>query len=327
MFMRPVFSMARKNPKRVALCEGEDERVIRATQEIVDQNLAKIILIGRPWVIEQRIKKIGLHIRPDIDFTIINNENDLRFKDYWSYYYDLMKRRGVSPAMAKHELISNTTLIGTLLLHNGVVDALICGTVGNFHDHYKIISDIIGYDNEKNIAGAMNALILPHGNIFITDTFVNRNPSAEELCSITEHAVSTIKRFGIRPRVAILSHSSFGSDNCESANKMRSLLPMLKAKLPEIEIDGEMHADSALVPAIRKQVMPDSDLIGPANLLIMPNIEAANISYNLMRVSSPDGVTVGPILMGLKKPAHIISTISSVRRIVNMVALASVEAQ
>lgn len=328
MFMRPVFSMARKNPKRVVLCEGEDERVLRATQEIIDQNLAKVTLIGRAWVIEQRIEKMGLRIRPDKHFTIINNENDSRFKDYWSYYYDLMKRKGVSPEMAKHELIRNTTLIGALLLHKGVVDALICGTVGKFHDHYKILSDIIGYDNKEKIAGAMNALILPHGNVFIADTFVNRNPSAEELCSITEHAVSTIKRFGIRPRVALLSHSSFGSDMySESADKMRSLLPKLKAKLPGIEIDGEMHGDSALVPAIRKQVMPDSDLIGPANLLIMPNIEAANISYNLMRVSSPDGVTVGPILMGLKKPAHIISTISSVRRIVNMVALASVEAQ
>ncbi|HLX55057.1 MAG TPA: NADP-dependent malic enzyme [Aquella sp.] len=328
MFMRPVFSLARKNPKRVVLCEGEDERVLRATQEIVDQNLAKITLIGRPWVIDQRIQKMGLRIRPDKHFTVINNENDPRFKDYWTYYYDMMKRRGVSKEMAKHDLIRSSTLIGALLLHKGVVDALICGTVGKFHDHYKIISDIIGYDNKDNIAGAMNALILPHGNIFITDTFVNRNPSAKELCSITEHAVRTIKQFGIRPRAAILSHSSFGSDLCsESAEKMRSLLPMLKASLPDLEIDGEMHGDSALMPAIRKQVMPDSDLIGPANLLIMPNIEAANISYNLLRVSSPDGVTVGPILMGLSKPAHIISTISSVRRIVNMVALASVEAQ
>ncbi|MCC2644702.1 MAG: NADP-dependent malic enzyme, partial [Burkholderiales bacterium] len=181
MFMRPVFSMARKNPKHVVLCEGEDERILRATQEIVDQNLAKITLIGRSWVIEQRIKKMGLRIQPDEHFTIINNENDPRFKDYWTYYYDLMKRKGISTEMAKHELIRNSTLIGALLLHKGEADALICGTAGKFHDHYKIISDIIGYDNDNNLAGAMNALILPHGNIFITDTFVNRNPSAKEL--------------------------------------------------------------------------------------------------------------------------------------------------
>lgn len=329
MFMRPVFSLARKNPKRVILCEGEDERVLRATQEIIDQNLAKITLIGRPWVIEKRIKKMGLRIVPDKHFIVINNENDSRFKDYWSHYYELKKRKGVSPETAKRELTRNTTLIGALLLKNGAADALICGTFGKYYDHFHFLSEIIGYDNPMQVAGAMNALILPHGSLFITDTFVNRNPTAEELCHITLEAVKSIKRFGIRPRIALLSHSSFGSDmHSESADKMRKLLPMLRERLPkDVEIDGEMHGDSALIPAIRAQVMPDSDLIGPANLLVMPNIEAANISYNLLRVSSSDGVTVGPILMGLNKPAHVISPISSVRRIVNMVALASVEAQ
>jgi malate dehydrogenase (oxaloacetate-decarboxylating)(NADP+) len=329
MFMRPVFAMARKNPKSVVLCEGEDERILRASQEIIDQNLAKVTLIGRLSVINQRIEKMGLRIRPDTHFTVVNNESDHRFKDYWMYYYDLMKRKGISPEDAKRELIRNTTLIGALLLKMGSADAMICGTFGNYYDHFNIIRDVIGYNNEASIAGAMNALILPHGNIFVTDTFVNRNPNAEELCHITLDAVKTIKRFGIRPRVALVSHSSFGSDMySESADKMRRLLPMLKAKLPaDVEIDGEMNGDAALMPPIRKQVMPDSSLIGPANLLVMPNIEAANISYNLLRVSSSDGVTVGPILMGLNKPVHIITPISSVRRIVNIVALASVEAQ
>ncbi|MDQ5922027.1 MAG: hypothetical protein QG673_2086 [Pseudomonadota bacterium] len=329
MFMRPVFNEAKKNPKNVVLCEGEDERILHATQEIVDQNLAKIILIGRPFVIEKRISKLGLRIKPGVDFTVINNENDPRFKDYWSHYYELNKRKGLTPEAAKREMTRDTTLIGALMLKRGLADALICGTFGKFYDHLSILKDVIGYNNEEKICGAMNALMLPHGNLFITDTFVNRNPSAHELAGITEMAVKSIKRFGINPRIALLSHSSFGSDMySQSAHKMREVLALLKGRLPEgIEIDGEMHGDAALVPAIRTQVMPDSDLKGPANLLVMPNIEAASIAYNLLRVSSSEGVTVGPILMGLNKPAHVISTISSVRRIVNMVALASVEAQ
>ncbi len=328
MFMRPVFHMARTQPKHVILCEGEDERVLRATQEIIDQGLAKITLIGRPFIIEKRIETLGLRIKPDIDFLIVNNEHDPRFKDFWNTYYELKKRKGVSPESARREVTRNTTLIGALALHMGLADALICGTFGRFYDHYNILRDVIGYNNEEKIAGTMNALILPHGNIFIADTFVNRNPSIEELYHITLNAIKTIERFGIRPRVALLSHSSFGSDMCsESAQKMRELAVRLKSALPELEIDGEMHGDEALVPVILQQVMPDSTLKSSANLLVMPNIEAASISYNLMRVSSPDGVTVGPILMGLKKPAHIISPISSVRRIVNIVALASVEAQ
>ncbi len=328
MFMRPVFAAATKNPKRVVLCEGEDERVLHATQEIVDLNYAKVTLIGRSWVIEKRIKKLGLRIRPNVDFTVVNNENDPRFRDFWTHYYELNKRKGLSPEAAKREITRNTTLIGALLLNLGFADALICGTFGKFYDHLDILKDVIGYDNEDKICGAMNALMLPHGSLFITDTFVNRDPSAHELAAITEMAVKSVARFGICPRVALLSHSSFGSDmHSKSAQKMREVLALVKPRLKGVEIDGEMHGDTALVPAIRVQVMPDSDLKGPANLLIMPNIESASISYNLLRVSSSDGVTVGPILMGLKKPAHVISTISSVRRIVNMVALASVEAQ
>jgi len=328
MFMRPVFNLARKNPRHVILCEGEDARVLRATQEILEQKLAKITLIGRPFVIEKRIESLGLTMRPDIDFAVINNENDSRFKEFWTKYYNLSKYKGVSPEEAKREITRNTTLIGALALELGIADALICGTFGKFYDHYQVVKDIIGFDNDKQIAGAMNALILPHGNIFITDTFVNHNPSVEELYHITVKAMRSIEQFGIMPRVALLSHSSFGSDMySESADKMRKLTQMLKADFPHMEIDGEMHGDAAIVPTILNQVMPDSQLKNPANLLVMPNIEAANIAYNLMRVSTPDGVTVGPILLGLKKPAHIISPISSVRRIVNIVALASAESQ
>ena len=329
MFMRPVFSLARKSPKHVVLCEGEDPRVLRATQEIIDQNLAKITLIGRPSVIEARIKTLGLRIQPGKHFDTINNENDPRFKDFWGTYYEQMKRRGISPELARREVTRNTTLIGALSLKMGFADAMICGTFGRYHLHFEYIKDVLGYNNPQKIAGDMNALILPYGNLFIADTFVNRNPNATELAEITLMAIDTIKRFGITPRVALLSHSSFGSDMCsETGAKMREVLALVKDRIPaDIEIDGEMHGDAALIPGIRNQIMPESTLKGPANLLIMPNIEAANISYNLLRVSSPDGVTVGPILMGLNKPAHIISPISSVRRIVNMVALASVEAQ
>lgn len=329
MFMRPVFSDAKKNPKHIVLCEGEDPRVLRATQEILDLKLAKITLIGRPSVIETRIEKLGLRIKPQVDFAIINNESDAKFKDYWMAYYEITKRRGITPELAKREVTRNTTLIGALTVQMGLADAMICGTFGRYHLHFEYIKEVLGYNNPKNIAGAMNALILPMGNIFIADTFVNRNPSSDELAEITLMAIDAVKRFGITPKVALVSHSSFGSDMLsDSAFKMRDVLALLKGRVSaDVEIDGEMHADAAVIPAIREQIMPDSTLKGPANLLIMPNIEAANISYNLLRVSSPDGITVGPILMGLNKPAHIISPVSTVRRIVNMVALATVESQ
>jgi malate dehydrogenase (oxaloacetate-decarboxylating)(NADP+) len=328
MFMRPVFNSAKKDLKHVILCEGEDERVLRATQEIIKLKLAKVTLIGRPFVIEKRLETLGISIKPEVDFSVINNEHDSRFKDFWITYYNIKKRKGVSPELARREVTRNTTLIGALAIHLGLADALICGTYGKYHDHLTILKDVIGYDNDEEILGAMNALILPQGNLFITDTFVNKNPSLNELYHITKNAIKTVERFGISPKVALLSHSNFGSDICsDSAKKMRDLTNLLKNNFPNLEIDGEMHGDAAIVPSILEQTMPDSNLKHSANLLVMPNIESANISYNLLRVSSPDGITVGPILMGLKKPAHILSPISSVRRIVNMVALASVEAK
>lgn len=328
MFMQPVVNIARKNPKKVVLCEGEDERVLRATQEIIDRKLAKVTLIGRPQVIEKRLIQLGLRIKINQDFDVINNESDMRFKEFWMAYYELMKRKGVSPEYAKREITRNTTLIGAIALDIGLVDAMICGTFGNYREHYSIIKDIIAYDNPEQIAGAMNAIILPSGNLFIADTYVNNDPNVEQLTKITLQAVNMIKRFGINPRVALLSHSSFGSDlSNPNAIKLRQVLHNVKTILPNLEIDGEMHGDAALIPDIRNRIMPDSSLKGPANLLIMPNIDAASVANNLLRVSSPDGVTVGPILMGFKKPAHILTQESSVKRIVNMVTLACVEAQ
>ncbi|MCP9760741.1 NADP-dependent malic enzyme [Aquitalea sp. S1-19] len=327
LFMKPVFSQAKKEQKRVVLAEGEDERVLHATQEIVSQKLAFPVLIGRPSVIETRIKKLGLKLEIGTDFELVNNENDPRFADYWKDYYALMKRRGVSQEQAKRRVIGNSTLIGALMVKRGEADALICGTYGAYKQHFGIVEDILGYAREDKVAAAMNALILPNGNIFIADTYVNEDPDAEQLAAITEMTAEAVKRFGIAPKVALLSNSSFGALNNPAASKMRDALSLVQAKHPTLEIDGEMQGDAALVEAIRSQAMPDSPLKGAANLLIMPNVEAANISYNLLRVSASDGVTIGPILMGMAKPVHILTPISSVRRIVNMVALAAVDAQ
>jgi len=326
LFMKPVFTAAKQNKKRVVLTEGEDERVLHATQEIASQGIAFPVLVGRPSVIEKRIEKLGLKLKAGEDFELVNNESDPRYAEYWKEYYEIMKRNGVSQEQARRRVIGNTTLIGALMVRRGEADAMICGTYGAYRQHYEIIQDVLGHNNPKQLAAAVNALMLPTGNIFIADTYVNADPTAEELADITLMAAETVKRFGIQPKVAMLSNSSFGSINSASALKMREALALVQERAPELEIDGEMQGDAALNEGLRHQTMPDSTLKGQANLLIMPNVEAANISYNLLRVSAADGVTIGPILMGISKPAHIVTPISSVRRIVNMVALAAVEA-
>ena len=327
LFMKPVFSAAKQDRKRVVLTKGEDERVLHATQEIVDGSLAFPILIGRPAVIQRRIEKLGLRIRPGVDFELVNNEDDPRYREYWMDYYTLMKRRGVSQELARREVRRKTTLIGALMLRRGEADAMVCGTFGTYDMHMTFVQEVLGLREGCTTAATMNALLLPTGNIFIADTYVNANPTTEQIAEITTLAAESMTRFGIVPKVALLSHSSFGTVNATSADKMRNALPLIKAKMPNLEIDGEMQGDAALMEHIRKESMPDSELKGAANLLIMPNVEAANISYNLLRVSAADGVTIGPILMGVAKPVHIITPISSVRRIVNMVALAAVDAQ
>jgi malate dehydrogenase (oxaloacetate-decarboxylating)(NADP+) len=327
LFMKPIFSQAKKEIKRVVLAEGEEERVLHATQELVSQGLAYPILIGRPNVIEMRVQKLGLQMVPGKDFEVVNNQSDPRFNEYWGEYYQIMKRRGVSQEQARRAVIGNPTLIAAIMLLRGEADAMICGTIGSYHEHYDVVEKVFGFRAGGHVAGAMNALLLPSGNTFIADTYVNDDPSPEQLAEITLMAADTVRRFGIEPKVALLSRSSFGSSDCPTARKMRKTLELVNQMAPELEIDGEMHGDAALVESIRNDLMPDSPLKGSANILIMPNMEAARISYNLLRVSSSEGVTVGPVLMGVSKPVHILTPIASVRRIVNMVALAVVEAQ
>ncbi len=327
LFMKPIFSQAKKEIKRIVLCEGEDERVLHATQHIVSQKLAFPVLIGRPSVIEMRIRKLGLTIQAGKDFELVNNENDPRYRDYWEEYHQIMKRQGVTEAIAKRRVIGNATLIGALMVRRGDADALICGTMGTYQEHFKILDKIIGYNNPEQIAGAMNALIMTTHNVFITDTYVNEQPNAQQLAKITEMATAEMRRFGIEPKVALLSNSNFGSIPNEHSQRMTKALEIVRERIPDLEIDGEMQGDTALVEDLRKQVLPDSTLKGSANLLVMPSVETANISYNLLRVSAADGVTIGPILMGMAKPVHILTPISSVRRIINMVALAAAEAQ
>ncbi|KHE01631.1 malic enzyme [Pantoea stewartii] len=327
LFMKPIFSQARKDPKRVVMAEGEEVRVLHATQELVSLGLAKPILIGRPNVIAMRLEKQGLKIEAGKDFEIVNNESDPRFKAYWNEYYQMMKRRGVTPEQAQRAVIGNPTLIGAIMVYRGEADALICGTIGDYNEHYEIVERVLGLRSDVKVAGAMNALLLPNGNTFIADTYVNADPTPEQLADITLMAAETVRRFGIEPRVALLSHSSFGTSSAPGAQKMRDVLALVQQRAPELEIDGEMHGDAALVESIRREIMPDSPLKGSANLLIMPNVEAARISYNLLRVSCSEGVTVGPVLMGMTRPVHVLTRIASVRRIVNMVALAVVEAQ
>ncbi|ELZ9927831.1 NADP-dependent oxaloacetate-decarboxylating malate dehydrogenase [Cronobacter malonaticus] len=327
LFMKPVFNQARKDPKRVVLTEGEEPRVLHATQELITLGLAKPVLVGRPGVIEMRLKKLGLQIEAGKDFEIVNNESDPRFKEYWNEYYSIMKRRGITQEQAQRAVIGNSTVIGAIMVHRGEADAMICGTIGDYHEHFSVVQQIFGYRDGVKAAGAMNALLLPSGNTFIADTYVNDDPTPEQLTEITVMAAETVRRFGIEPKVALLSHSNFGSSDSPAASKMRETLQLVRERAPDLMIDGEMHGDAALVESIRNDRMPDSPLKGSANILIMPNVEAARISYNLLRVSSSEGVTVGPVLMGVAKPVHVLTPIASVRRIVNMVALAVVEAQ
>ncbi|KAF0813200.1 NADP-dependent malic enzyme [Andreprevotia sp. IGB-42] len=324
LFMRPVFSAARKARKRVVFCEGEEFRVLHAAQEVVDLGLCFPILIGRPKVIQSRIAKLGLRIKPGQDFEVCNPESDPRYREYWMQYHQLMMRRGVSEELARTELRTKMTLIGAIMVKRGEADALICGTHGQYHRHHWYIQNVLGEPGKTT--AAMNALLLPTGNIFITDTYVNQDPCPEQLAEITLMAAETVRKFGIQPKVALLSHSSFGSVDSPSARKMQATLAMVRKLAPDLEVDGEMHGDSALSAEIRQQVFPESTLKGEANLLIMPNLDAANISFNLLKMTSGDGLTIGPILLGISAPAHILTPTASVRRLVNMAALAAVEA-
>ncbi|HEX4944847.1 MAG TPA: NADP-dependent malic enzyme [Usitatibacteraceae bacterium] len=326
LIMKPVFAGAKRAPMRVAYAEGEEERVLRAVQVVVDEGMAKPILIGRPEVIAARIEKFGLRLTAGKDFELVNINSDPRYKSYWQTYYQLMGRKGISPEDAKEAVLRKPSLIGALLLQIGDCDALLCGTVGKYHAHLQHVANVIGRRPDAPVFAAMNGLLLPNRTVFICDTYVNRNPSAEELVEIARLAADEVRRFGLTPKVALLSHSNFGSDDSKSARKMREARELLAKRVPGLEVDGEMHGDAALSEAIRSRVHPDSALKGGANLLVMPNLDAANISFNLLKITGGDGVTVGPILLGARKPVLIATPSATVRRLVNLTALAVVDA-
>ena len=324
--MRPIFSAAKRNPQRIVFCEGEEERVLRAVQTVVDEGLARPILIGRPGVVDMRIAKFGLRIRPGEHFELVNPDSDPRYRDFWSDYYDIMGRKGVSVEYAKREARRRTTLIGSLLVKHDYADGMICGTYGNHSQHLRYVANVIGLRPGIENFYAMNMLILPARTVFIGDTYVNYDPTAEQLAEMTLLAAEEVKRFGLTPKVALLSHSSFGTDDTPTAIKMRRALVLLQEHAPLLEVDGEMHGDAALSESIRGRVFPNSRLKGTANLLIMPTLDAANIAFNLLKTAAGDGLTVGPLLLGAARPVHILTPTATVRRIVNMTALLSVEA-
>lgn len=328
-FMRPIFQAAKKAPeakKRIVYAEGEEERVLRAVQIIVDEALAKPILVGRPEVLEQRIQKFGLRLRPNVDFEVINPNFDSRYRDYWQTFLEMTKRRGVTEQYAKLEMRRRHTLIGAMAIHKGHADGMICGTYGTTQLHLHYIDQVLGKRAGVNVYAAMNGVILPSRQLVLVDTHVNENPTAAELAEITIMAAEEMRRFGLHPRAALLSHSNFGSSESASAHKMRAALALIQQQAPDLEVDGEMHGDTALDPQLLAQFMPDSPLKGDANLLVMPNIDAANIAYNLLKTASGNGVAIGPILLGCAKPVHILTATATVRRIVNMTALCVMDA-
>ncbi|MBT8556537.1 NADP-dependent malic enzyme [Polynucleobacter paneuropaeus] len=327
--MKPLFNIAKRvaaNQKRIVFAEGEDERVLRAVQIVIDENLAVPILIGRPEVIKYRIDKFGLRMKAGDDFEIVNPESDTRFRDFWQTYLALTERKGVTQSFAKLEMRRRHTLIGSILISKGMADGMICGTVGNSATHLKYIDEVIGHETGANVYGAMSGLVLPGRQVFLVDTHINVDPSAEELAEITIMAASEMRKLGITPKVALLSHSNFGSSNAPSAIKMREVLALIQKADPSLEVDGEMHGDSALDESIRSSAVTSSPLKGDANLLVLPNIDAANISYNLLKTAAGNGVSIGPLLLGVAKPIHILTPAATVRRIVNVTALTVVEA-
>jgi len=333
--MKPIFTAAKRGlKKRVAYAEGEEERVLRAAQIVVDEGLARPTLIGRPAVIAKRVEKFGLRLREELDYDVVNVEQDHRYRDFWQTYHQMTERKGVTAQMAKIEMRRRLTLIGAMLLHKGDVDGLICGTWGSTSTHLQYIDQVIGKrqggspstPQDVQIYACMNGLMLPNRQVFLVDTHVNYDPTAEELCEITVMAAEEMVRFGIQPKAALLSHSNFGSSDQPSAVKMRKTLALLREQAPWLEVDGEMHGDVALDGTAREALMPNSTLYGDANLLVLPNIDAANISYNLLKTAAGGNIAIGPVLLGAAKPVHILTASTTVRRIVNMTALTVADA-
>ena len=322
MFMRPVFTAAKANPARVIYAEGEDERVLRAVQVALDEGIVKPTLIGRPEVIATRIERAGLRLKLGEDVAVIDPNNDARFRQYWEAYHQVMGRQGVTPEMAKAAVRRSATTIGALAIKLGDADAMICGMVGRFDNHLEHVSDLIGLKPGARNFATMNALMLDEHTLFITDTFVNDQPDAEQLAEIAAMAAEEVKRFGLPPKLAFVSHSMFGSSKRPSAVKMRRARELFTQHAPDVECDGEMHGDAALSESVRNTFLPDSTLKGAANLLVLPSLDAANILFNVLKITAGQGVTVGPILLGSAAPVHILTPSATVRRIVNMTALA-----
>jgi malate dehydrogenase (oxaloacetate-decarboxylating)(NADP+) len=316
----------RAKRKNVAFAEGEDRRVLRAVQVIVDEGVARPWLVGRAAHIAARIEKLGLRLTAGRDYEVINIDDDPRYRDYWLTYHRLTERKGVTVQFAKIEMRRRLTLVAAMLLHKGEVDGMICGTWGSTSQHLGHIDQVIGLRAGVGTYACMNGLILPGRQIFLVDTHINYDPSAEQLSEITVLAAEEMRRFGLVPKAALLSHSNFGSSMQPSAVKMRDALALIQRRAPWLEIDGEMHGDTALDAAYRKELMPRSTLNGEANLLVLPNIDAANISYNLLKTAAGGGIAIGPVLLGAAKPVHILTPSATVRRIVNMTALTVADA-
>ena len=327
LIMKPVFAKAKLAPKRIVYAEGEEERILRAVQVVVDDRIARPILLGRPDVLAKRIEKFGLRLKAGEDYDVVNPEHDERYRDYWQEYYKLTMRRGVSETYAKIEMRRRLTLIGAMMIHKGHADGMVCGTFGTHGLHLHYIDQVIGRRQGVNHFYAMNVLMLPKHTVFICDTYVNLDPTPEQITEMTLLAAEEMRRFGITPKVALLSHSNFGTSDAPSAAKMRAALALITARAPDLDIEGEMHGDAALSEEVRQRAFPQSRLRGEANLLIMPTLDAANISFNMLKTIAGGGITIGPILLGSAKPVHIVTPTATVRRIINMTALAVVDAQ
>jgi len=325
LIMKPLFTAAKANPKRIVYAEGEDERVLRAVQIVVDEGLAQPVLIGRPAVVEQRIERLGLRVRPGKDFELVNPEFDPRYRDYWTTYHQLTERKGVSPDYARLEMRRRNTLIGAMMIHKGEADGMLCGTFASHALHLRYVDQVIGLQPGISGYAAMNALMLPNRTVFICDTYVTPDPDAEKIAEMTVLAAEEVRRFGLVPKVALLSASNFGSVDLPSSRKMQRALALVQERAPGLEIEGEMHGDAAISQEIRLRLFPSSRLHGEANLLIMPTLDAANISFNLLKTAAGDGVTIGPILLGAARAVHILTPSATVRRIVNMTALTVVD--
>ncbi len=327
LIMKPIFTAAKQSPRRVVFAEGEDERILRAAQVVVDEGLAKPSLVGRPAVLERRIERFGLRLKAGVTFEVVNPESDQRFREYWTEYHRLTERRGVSQDLAQMAMRQSATLIGALMMQRGEVDGMICGTSGTYDSHLHYIDMVLGKRPGVKNYYAMNLLMLPKRTVFICDTYVNVDPTPEQILEMTALATEEIRRFGLVPKVALLSHSSFGTSDAPSAAKMRAALGLIRARMPGLEVEGEMHGDAAISEEVRHQAFPNALMRDDANLLIMPTLDAANISFNLLKVVGGAGITVGPILLGAARPVHILTPTATVRRIINMTALAVVDAQ